>query len=241
MRILLAVLVVSGCARADLGGGTLDAEPAADPDAAAPDGAPGGEDAAEVVADAAEVVADAAVPDAAEVVPDAAPPPDACVPSWIALSANGGFDAGVAPWAQQGTVITDDAGMPISPQAGTHAAWFGGTNAADDRLVQTVAVPADATALRVRLYECFVTADVAGEDDHFTASLRVPGGAELEVLRAASNLQVGTVCGWTAATWTAASPHAGTSVELALRGTTDAAYPTSWYVDTLVVEALACP
>lgn len=246
MRVILAACLVCGCANAELGAGPPDGPDAADD--GEPDGGVGDEDAAapdaEDAIDAAPT--DAAPVDAAPVEVDAAPPdaplpPDACVPTWIQLLGNPGFDDGVAPWTQQGTVITADADMPIAPQVGTHAAWLGGANAADDRLTQAVAIPADATALRVRVFECFVTADATGDDDHFVASLRTPAGVELEVLRAASNLQVGAVCGWTAATWTASAPHAGQTVELHLRGTTDASYPTSWYVDSLALEALACP
>jgi len=189
-------------------------------------------------------VIDAAVVDARPVdaaAPDAATS-DACVLTWTALPlGNPGFDTAVAPWTQTGTVITAAAAMPIAPQAGTHAAWFGGTNNADDRLVQAFTVPAGAAGLRLRVYECFVTADTSGADDLFTADLLAASGAVVDTVRSATNLQVGATCAWTAATWTAAAAHAGQTLTLDLRGTTDASFPTSWYVDTVVLEALLCP
>ncbi|MBP6631272.1 MAG: hypothetical protein KBG28_10390 [Kofleriaceae bacterium] len=205
--------------------------------------------------DPAEVDAGAARPDARgradapvsiEESPDARPAPDAaladaCTPTWVPLSVNGGFDAGLAPWQQSGNVVFAETAMPILAQAGTHAAWFAGVNDSTDRLTQDVVVPATATALRVRAHECFVTSDHVGLDDLFTVTLRDGAGASLEVIRSASNLQVEDVCNWTAATWSAVGAYPGQTVTLELRGTNDAAFPTSWFVDSVEVEALACP
>jgi hypothetical protein len=174
--------------------------------------------------------------------PDAAPPaPDACVPDWIELLANPGLDSGAAPWLQVGAVIAADADIPITPQAGGHAGRLAGANNESDELWQMVTVPAGATQLRLRVYECFVTSDTVGADDTFTAQIRDATGAPLETVRSATNLDAPAVCAWQLSEWPVAGAYAGQTIQLHLRGTSDALYPTSFYVDTLSLEALACP
>lgn len=231
-RIVLLGALAAGCAMA---AGEA-------PEDAAGDGALSllGADAAVASADGAPAV-DAPPPPPDAEPPPPPPPPDACVPAWTQLLANPGFESGAAGWSQTGSVITDEAAMPIPAQAGTWAAWLAGANSTDDRLSQEVTVPASATALRVRGWQCFVTADLAGDDDHFTAELRSAGGTTLETLHAVGNLGVGTVCGWTELEWNAAAAHAGETIQLFFRGTTDGSYPTSFYLDSLALEAFACP
>ena len=230
---LLCSLAIAACAQA--GGATEDAGP--DPaDAPAVD--------APVSVDArADAPVDAAPPDAGP--PDARPPdamPDACVPAWTQLLANGAFDAGDSVWLSSGGVITNASMMPIAPHSPSFAAWLAGYNGADEFLAQAVTVPAGATALRVRAHRCYVTSDTSGADDHFAIELRDASGTTvLESLASYTNLTVGTVCSWEIFTLPAAAAHAGETLRLHFHATTDGSFPTSFYVDSVLLQAMTCP
>lgn len=242
-----------GCASARTPGEVDAADPidAADPvdaaalDAAAPDAA--SPDAA--VIDAA--APDAAVIDARPI--DAAPPVDArvidatpidaaCTPTWQNLLVNGAFDgATVAPWTQTSTIIRPAASMPFAPQSAPNAAEFGASNNANDVLVQTVTIPASATAVRVRGYQCHVTEDPITDADTFKVTLETPGGAVLETFTDITNSDVAPICVWLPFEWTATAPHAGQPVVLRLQGRTNLAFLTRFIVDGLSLEAQVCP
>jgi len=234
-----AWLATSACATgsfdADAGPGAADADEISDPDTGS-------------LADAASDDDDASLPigglDAAPT-PDAAlPPPDAepCTPTWIELLTNGNLDSGPTGWTiAGGDVVYTSAMMPISAHTGGYAAWLVGYNNADEQLYQAVSVPADATALRLRGYGCYVTTDTGGAHDYLTIRLRNGGGSPLETLASYSNLDVGAVCSWTEFELDAASAHAGETIQLHLRGTSDGLYVTSYFVDSLHLEAYACP
>lgn len=175
-----------------------------------------------------------------------APPPDApidamCSPTWQNLLVNGGFDSGIPPWTQTTTIIRDAGGMPFAPHNGTHAALFGASNNANDVLVQNITIPATATGLRVRAYTCFVTEDPIEDTDDFTITLETPGGAVLDTLLSVTNSDVAPICFWQSTTWTAATPHAGQSIVLRMRGRTNIAFLTRFAVDSMALEYLGCP
>lgn len=194
-------------------------------------------------------VLDAAVIDARPI--DAPPPIDArpidatpidapCTPTWQNLLVNGNFDsATVPPWTQTSAIITSS--PPFAPRTAPNAARFGAGNNANDVLVQTVTVPATATGLRLRGYECHVTEDVITDADEFTVTVETPAGVVLEVLREITNSDVAPICLWQSFTWTATAAHPGQSVVLKLRGRTNLAFLTRFVVDDLAFEALACP
>jgi len=251
-RIVL-VLAVTGCASANMtsgddddtdAAGDVDAEAtidAAEPDAPALDAPPtraAMNDAA--TTDAAAI--DAAMVDArVDATPIDATPIDAmCTPTWQNLLGNGGFDSGVAPWTQTSTIIRDAASLPFNPHAGTHAAMLGIGNNANDVIVQTVTIPASATGLRVRGYQCFVTEDIIADQDRFTATLETPAGAVLETLHTVTNSDVAPICIWQSFTWTAANARAGQTIVLRMRGTTNLAFLTRFVVDSMTLEWLGC-
>jgi hypothetical protein len=163
-----------------------------------------------------------------------------CTPTWQNLLGNGGFDNGVAPWTQTSTSIRDATQLPFNPHQGTHAAMLGIGNNANDVIVQTVTIPASATGLRVRGYQCFVTEDVIADTDTFRATLETPGGAVLETLLDITNSDTAPICLWTSFTWTAASAHAGQTIVLRMRATTNIAFLTRFIVDTMSLEYLGC-
>jgi hypothetical protein len=238
-------VLVGGCAS-----GTVDPDGGAggdvDASAATIDGAPAGIDAAANAPDAAANVPDAAAnaPDAAP--PDATPPPDACVPGWIELLANPDFDLGAVSW----TVTTDSfavlreagGGYPWALHSGTWGAIFGGYDDAVQTLSQTVTVPADATALRFGGYRCFVTEEITSITvyDSLTVQLR-DGVTPLETLLDYSNLDAAGTCSWSLVELMAASPHAGETITLHFDASTDISNITSFGLDTLSLQALACP
>jgi hypothetical protein len=244
-------LGLAGCASAKtVGDGEVDA---AAPDAAAIDGPTIDAPAIDAPAIDARLV-DAAVIDAPPI--DAppidappidapaidAPPIDACVPAWTNLLVNGAFDgATVMPWTQTSTIIRTAAMMPFAPQSAPNAALFGASNNANDVLVQTVMVPASATALRVRGVQCHVTEDPIAETDRFKVTLETPAGVELETLTDVYNDDVLPICAWLPFTWNAVTAHAGQPIVLKLRGRTNLALLTRFAVDSLALEVLACP
>lgn len=264
MHRLSALLVLAlvpgwiGCATGD-GSGGVDAGELIRGDAGDPPDAPPAVDAAPP-ADAASPAADAAVadalaiadatvdapPDAAPVdaaVPDAMPDaaPDACVPDWIGLLGNGDFEQGGTAWNQTGGTIIRQygAGYPWPAHSGTWAALFGGINNADHLLTQSVTVPANATALRLRGAMCFVTEETTTLVEFDTLTVQIQGAVTEEYVF--SNLDAGETCTWTLFQLDAPTSHAGETVTLSLHGQTDGLEITSFGLDTLVLEALACP
>ena len=259
MRAAWWLVVVAGCASART----------ADPiDAAVDDAAIDGAEIDSAVADAATDAAtdsatdarmvdaatvdaaaiDAAVIDAAMIdarvidAPIDAPIDAACTPTWTNLLGNGGFETAIVPWTQTSLIIRTSAQMPFAPQAGTYAALFGASNNANDVLVQTVTIPASATGLRMRGFDCNVTEDlITPTNDTFKVTLETTDGAVLETLRDINASSVAPICAWLPFTWTATAAHPGQTVVVRFQGRTNLALLTRFAVDSLALEALACP
>jgi hypothetical protein len=260
--VSLSVVAATGCATSDAGSspdatmmvpvdaaGNLDA-PVSPADAASSiDAGPADADTTDApvaMIDAAPDTPDADPPDAMPpdaMPPDAMPPdampPDACTPGWIDLLSNGGFESGATVWAQVGgTLIRDNSTAPWPAQAGTWAALLGGANNTDQQLTQSVTVPADATDLRIRGYRCFVTEEtLAIEYDTLTVQLQ---GLTVEEI-VWSNIDAGATCSWGAFTLTSPEAHAGETITLAFINANDGTNVTSFGLDSLVLEAFACP
>ena len=184
---------------------------------------------------------DAAVPIDARII-DAMPIDAGCTPTWQNLLVNGSFDnAAITPWTQTSTIIRTAAMMPFAPHTTPNAAEFGASNNANDVLVQTVTIPASATALRVRGYQCHVTEDPIEDTDTFKVTLETPGGAVLETFLDITNSDTAPLCLWSSFTWTALTPHAGQAAVLRFQGRTNLAFLTRFIVDTVSLEALSCP
>jgi hypothetical protein len=171
---------------------------------------------------------------------DATPVDAMCTPTWNNILGNGGFDNGVTPWTQTSASIREAAALPFNPHGGTHAAMLGIGNNANDVIVQTVAVPAGATGLRVRGYQCFLTEDPIENTDTFTATLETPAGAVLETLHTVTNTGTAPLCIWTSFTWTATNPRAGQTIVLRMRAQTNLAFYTRFVVDSMALEWFGC-
>lgn len=159
------------------------------------------------------------------------------------LLSNPGFDLGEVDWTQDGgTIIYNSADVAVRADSGDFVARLGWLLDAEESLSQTVAVPAEATALTLRAKRCFVT-DETGPDpiDTLSIDLETPDGEVLEVLASYSNLDAQDVCDWSPIQLYAASVHAGETVTLVVHGAADGANVTSFYLDTLSLEARIPP
>jgi hypothetical protein len=232
LAILLAIATI-GCAESDMSGGTPDARPGGGlPDArtGTPDARP--------------------LPDAPE---DFGPPADAgpadavncATRAWRNLLVNGNLDSGPVGWTVfseiDGSVITS--GAPLDPHTPFHVAWLAGYNEGHEQLWQTVTVPPSTTMLRFRGFACFVTTEpTLGGFDWTTVSLHdSTSGALLEVLLDVTSDDVGTICDFVEVNAPITMPWAGRTIDLLFDGQNDIMYPTSFWWDSLALEAFACP
>ena len=167
------------------------------------------------------------------------------------LLVNPAFDLGVneAGWTNPGIQIVYAAPAPgggvtghpdVAAQSLPNLAWFGGLDSADDRLSQSIAIPAGATKLTFSFFYAVVTGKTGGtEADTFDASLLA--GAQVISLAHISNLNATDT--WTPVSVPLPATLAGQTVTLQLRGVTNTnvTRTTSFYIDTLSFNVMACP
>ena len=176
---------------------------------------------------------------------DAAPRPDAgsdeCVDGWHELLTNGNFDQGPdVGWTSTGAdIILREADMPIHVDSGEYAAWLGGRNELDAALSQPISVPAQASQLRLTAKTCFVTVETAGTPDKVEIVLLDSGGSVAGTLHDFSNQDADGICNWGSLQLDSSPAHAGQDLTFELHVTTNASNHTSFYFDTLVLEALS--
>lgn len=180
--------------------------------------------------------------------PDASPPDAApCTKTWLTLLRNGTFDTGPGGgWNESSAsglalVTNDFEGSGLTGHTGAYAAWLGGTLNGNDTLRQTVMVPEGATRLRLSGYRVIATEETsAAQNDKMDFELRATGAATvLETLGTFGDNN--GVLAWTAFQFEATSAHEGTTVDLVIHATTNATLNTNFFVDSLVLEAFACP
>lgn len=196
--------------------------------------------------DAGSVVTtpDAGSTDAGTVVPDSGSKPDASVADGGCkvvtenLLVNGNLDNGKAPWVlSSAAVLASTADLPVAPQSGGYGAWLGGAPNANDFLYQVVAMPSNATAAHLKGYRWIATADFANIDI-LSFQTRSAAGTKLEQL---GTLSPGSSDSkWVAFDYTLPNVHAGTSIQIAILGTTDSSLNTNMMVDTLDLEVTYC-
>jgi kumamolisin len=263
---VLALSALAACAttnplEGDAGGPPPDdvdaSKSSVDADPGAPDAAPR-PDAGDPDASIPQPTPDAAPIDAALPPPpiDAAVAPDAppCTPTTINLLTNAGFDTGPgAMWTEvQGTggelILTGTALQNQPPHSPAYAVWFGGYDGAEEQLLQTITVPAGATNLHFKGQRWIKTAELGTTafDKLSFEILPVSSTTPLESIGGSPTYTNAT----TTTTWTAfdlplTGNYAGQTVRLRLHATTDdltppQSYPTSFLIDTLVLEATVC-
>ncbi len=184
-------------------------------------------------------------PDAGGARPDGAPRPDGgtdeCVEGWNELLVNPHFDQGpdVGWTSTGGDIIRLEADMPIHVDSGQYAAWLGGRNELDARLSQPIAIPDQASDLRLSARTCFVTAETAGTHDSVEVVLRDGGGTVVGSISDFTNRDADGICNWGSLQVSSSPAHAGEDLTFEIHVTTDAANHTSFYFDTLALEALS--
>jgi hypothetical protein len=181
---------------------------------------------------------------------DSAPPQDAqhdsgpqCTTQ--SLLVNGGFDVGpgsgwnaYSDWTSD-PVIYACGSLAHGCQGGSYAAWLGGGTAGQNYVFQTVTVPANTTSLRLTGYRWIDTAESGGVYDQMWIEIHLTSDLSLlETLATWSNQNAGSA--WAAFSLPAAATHAGQTIDLLLDSSNDSSSVTSFYLDTLVLEAVVC-
>ena len=147
---------------------------------------------------------------------------------------NGGFESGSAPWQTVSvggyTVIS-----PILPHTGQWGAVLGAYDNANDELAQTITLPAG-TTLTLRFWWQMTTLEANHPWDTLDVTVTPAGaGTPVRLLRITDGDPTGV---WQQAVLDL-SPHAGQTVRLSFRATTDSDRPTDFYLDDIGIEA--CP
>jgi len=148
---------------------------------------------------------------------------------------NGGFESGNTIWVQsngQYDIIGQD-----YPRSGSWGTWFGGYDNADDRLYQTINIPAGISSARLVIYLYVWTSDsLLAPYDYFHVELQDASGGTLESFFQADNT-MGSWSGWWVGTknWSDFSSHAGQTRRLFFQGTTDFSDYTNFFVDDVTL------
>ncbi len=248
---LALALAAGGCATAEVSGtGGPDARriDARTPDGAVTDGP--ATDGAALDARAIDARAiDGAVIDARPI--DAAIPIDAataidaaCTPVVMQRLVNPAFDASPlgTGWVETlidpaYPLITPDDGVP--EHTAPNKAWMGGLLSGDDELRQDVAIPAGTTRLLLRgVYDLRTDEFFPGVYDNATVALTTPGNVLLETVLAIDD--DGATSAWTPFQRIFAQTYAGQTVRVRIRSHNDDSDATSFFFDTLVLEATVC-
>ncbi|CAN5782662.1 hypothetical protein BH11MYX3_BH11MYX3_31380 [soil metagenome] len=264
---IIVLLVAAGCARGSSGVGQDDASAVVDakdvdaslplPDAFVPQDAP--LDAfvqLDAMPDAMpDAMVDAmvdAMPDAmvdAAVVVDA--PPDACVPVTTQILVNPVFDLTPVGTGWTQTVIdptypliTDQDG--VVEQTAPYKAWLGGivapSGSVTDVLYQDIAIPAGTTQLVLTgFYEVRSGESATDTNVYDTAEIAVTQttGTPIVTINSFSNRTPTTT--WTAINHTFAQNLSGQTVRLRMTSSNDFLNATSFYFDSLALNATHCP
>jgi hypothetical protein len=172
--------------------------------------------------------------------------PDACVPVWTNVLVNPGFDDGHVTWVEEPVEPPSVCGasqVPFAVDSPEFAACLGTGNDRTQTLTQLVDLPSSFTQVRLRGVRCLVTEDSA-TDVKDTLEVELRDGetfATIAELGGFSNKDGRATCDWTTfelQSSVAETPRRG---QLWIRAETDDANVTSFYLDTLQLEVLACP
>jgi hypothetical protein len=161
------------------------------------------------------------------------------------LLVNGSFDVGPGSgWSAYSDWTSDPVIYPCGSlahgcQAGGYAAWLGGGTSGQNYVYQTVAVPANTTSLRLTGYRWIDTAESGGVYDQMWIEIHLSSDLSLlETLATWSNQNSSSA--WVSFSLPAAATHAGQTIDLLLDSWNDSTSVTSFYLDTLVLEAVVC-
>src|SRR5262249_50887442 len=126
-----------------------------------------------------------------------------------------------------------------------YLAWLGGYDDADDDLYQAVTIPASTVGLTLSFsYKVFTRESKMGRPfDFLNVELHGASGGSDQVvaLGQLSNKTAASTSNWTRFSAMLPPALAGQTVELHFHATTDLTALTSFYVDTVSLEAVGCP
>ena len=147
---------------------------------------------------------------------------------------NGGFENGDTIWVQSSgpyTIIGQD-----YPRSGSWSAWFEGYNNADDRLYQTINIPAGISSARLVIYLYVYSQDDPNIPyDYFHVELQDASGVTLESFLWADNRMSKSYWWRGRKNWSDFSSHAGHTLRLFFQGTTDYSHYTNFFVDDVTL------
>lgn len=130
----------------------------------------------------------------------------------------------------------------IAADSGTVAACFGAYNGADQTLTQPVDLPPGTTQVRLRGRRCLVTTE-PGDAVTDTLVMALQDGATLNTVAALgdwSNLDAGEFCSWQDFELMAPVEDSPASVILYMRVVLDDLEVTTFFLDTLELDAYGC-
>jgi hypothetical protein len=178
--------------------------------------------------------------------PDSGPPP--CTMMTRDLLTNGPFEAGGTGWSvvpiiANDPLVGDGSEGGIAAHTPTMRAWMGGVAQANatDRLYQDVMVPASTTALVLTgFYEVRSSESGSTVYDTGKAEITTTTGTSLELVKAFDNAHKTTA--WTSLDYTVTNLAAmtGQTVRVHFTTTNDGLNSTSFYFDSLHLNATVC-
>jgi uncharacterized repeat protein (TIGR01451 family) len=157
---------------------------------------------------------------------------------------NGDFDAGPGlPWVEDdggigSPLIVTNGEANVSAQSGTYLLWLGGVTGTEMSASQDIVVPASVSNLHLTGYRMITSEDWRG-NDRLTIEVYSSEGLPLELLGEWTDMDPAS--GWTAFDAPLVGDYAGQTIRLQITGSNDSIYPTSFYIDTLVLEGTLIP
>ena len=201
--------------------------------------------------DASVVDAPATPVDAPTTPIDAAPPIDAplppvdggCTPTTTERLLNPAFDATPIATGWTETRIDPDEALiradGVAEHSAPNAAWMGGLTSGTDILHQDVMIPAGTTALVLRgQYQVRTSEFFPGDFDRGYVELTDTAGTVLETVMQVNDS--GATTAWTPFMRQFTNPRAGQTVRIRIRSTNDSSGTTSFYFDSLSLQATVC-
>jgi hypothetical protein len=175
-----------------------------------------------------------------------------CPTATVDLIKNGDFDEGPGvDWVEVSSgafpliVAEGDPTLPdefvVTPASTPFMVYLGGYDEAADRIQQDIAVPPEATGLRLLGAFRIDTEETVESafDNTFLEIVSTEDGAVLEELASVNN-EDDTEDDFVVFDIPLAGDYAGQTVRFQLRTTTDATLDTDFFFDSLVLEATAC-
>ena len=161
------------------------------------------------------------------------------------LLVNPGFDAGEAGWTNPGIRIVYFANgsnanntPEIAAQSAPNLAWLGGLNREDDILTQSFLVPANAASVMLSFYYAIWSEESGGDESDVMDVQVLAGNQTILQIHFSDN---DAVSSWNHVTAPLPANVAGQTLTLQFHAVTDGSLITSFYVDTVSLQAVACP